>query len=43
MARRRFLAQLAGLPFLAWGAKAAEEKKVLKIMMRSSWGTEDGS
>ena len=43
MARRRFLSQLLGLPFLAWGAKAAEAKKVLKIMMRSSWGTEDAS
>ena len=43
MARRRFLSQLLGLPFLSWGARAAEPKKVLKIMMRSSWGTEDGS
>lgn len=41
MARRRFLSQLAGLPFLAFGAKVPESKKVLKIMMRSSWGTDD--
>jgi hypothetical protein len=37
MARRRFLSQLVGLPFLALGAKAQESKKVLKIVMRSSW------
>ena len=43
MARRRFLSQLVGLPFLALGAKAQESKKVLKIMMRSSWGTDDTS
>jgi predicted peroxiredoxin len=41
MARRRFLSQLVGLPFLALGAKAEEPKKTLKIMMRSSWGTDD--
>src|SRR5271170_2201341 len=41
MARRRFLSQLLGLPFLTLGAKAQESKKVLKIMMRSSWGTDD--
>jgi predicted peroxiredoxin len=41
MARRRFLSQLFGLPFLALGVKAAEPKKALKIMMRSSWGTDD--
>ena len=41
MARRRFLSQLVGLPFLALGAKAQESKKVLKIMMRSSWGTDE--
>jgi predicted peroxiredoxin len=41
MARRRFLSQLLGLPFLALGTKAQESKKVLKIMMRSSWGTDD--
>jgi predicted peroxiredoxin len=41
MARRRFLAQLAGLPFLAWGAKADEPKKSLKIMMKSAWGSDD--
>jgi hypothetical protein len=41
MARRRFLSQLVGLPFLALGTKAQESKRVLKIMMRSSWGTDD--
>jgi predicted peroxiredoxin len=46
MARREFLSQLLGLPFLALGtksqkAKAPETKKTLKIMMRSSWGTDD--
>jgi sulfur relay (sulfurtransferase) complex TusBCD TusD component (DsrE family) len=44
MARRKFLSQLLGLPFFALGATAAQEpKKVLKIMMRSSWGTDDPS
>ena len=41
MARRKFLAQLAGVPFLALGAKAQESKKTLKILMRSSWGSDD--
>jgi predicted peroxiredoxin len=41
MARRKFLSQLVGLPFLALGAKPQETKKTLKIMMRSSWGTDD--
>ena len=41
MARRRFLAQLAGLPFLALGTRAEESKKPLKIMMKSAWGTDD--
>ena len=41
MARRKFLSQLVGLPFLALGVKAEEPKKALKIMMRSSWGTDD--
>jgi predicted peroxiredoxin len=42
MARRKFLSQLLGLPFFALGATAAQEtKKILKIMMRSSWGTDD--
>jgi sulfur relay (sulfurtransferase) complex TusBCD TusD component (DsrE family) len=44
MARRKFLSQLLGLPFFALGATAAQEpKKVLNIMMRSSWGTDDPS
>jgi predicted peroxiredoxin len=43
MARRNFLAQLAGLPFLALGARAEEGKKTLKILMRSSWGTDDST
>jgi predicted peroxiredoxin len=41
MARRKFLSQLIGVPFLALGAKVQEAKKGLKIMMRSSWGTDD--
>src|SRR5260370_22976098 len=43
MARRQFLAQLLGLPFLSLGAQAAEEpkKKSLKIMMKSAWGSDD--
>lgn len=41
MARRQFLAQLMGLPFLSFGAKAEEPKKVLKIMMKSAWGSDD--
>jgi predicted peroxiredoxin len=41
MARRKFLSQLIGLPFLALGVKAEETKKPLKVMMRSSWGTDD--
>jgi len=41
MARRTFLSQLLGFPFLALGTKAPESKKPLKIMMRSSWGTDD--
>src|SRR3981081_917470 len=42
MARRRFLAQLLGLPFLSLGAKAEEpKKKALKIMMKSAWGSDD--
>ena len=41
MARRKFLSQLLGLPFLALGTQAQEPKKTLRIMMRSSWGTDD--
>ena len=41
MARRTFLAQLAGLPFLAFSAKAEDPKKSLKIMMKSAWGSDD--
>jgi len=40
MARRRFLAQLAGLPFLRF-VKADETKKQLKILMKGAWGPED--
>src|SRR5215469_3639083 len=39
--RRRFLSQLLSLPFLALGTKAQESKKTLRILMRSSWGTDD--
>ena len=41
MARRRFLASLAALPFLSFAAKAEEPKKSLKIMMKSAWGSDD--
>ncbi|MHB8485695.1 MAG: hypothetical protein ACYDCM_08195 [Candidatus Acidiferrales bacterium] len=41
MARRRFLAQLAALPFLALSTKAEESKKPLNIMMKGAWGTDD--
>ena len=41
MARRRFLASLAGLPFLSFTAKAQEPKKSLKVMMKSAWGSDD--
>jgi predicted peroxiredoxin len=41
MARRKFLAQLLGLPFFPLAAKAEEPKKALKIMMKSAWGTDD--
>jgi len=41
MARRRFLSQLMGLPFLAMGMKASEPKNSLKIMMKSAWGSDD--
>ena len=41
MARREFLAQLSALPFLAWGSKAEQPKKSLKIMMKSAWGPDD--
>jgi predicted peroxiredoxin len=41
MARRTFLAQLAGLPFFAFGVKAVESRRSLKIMMKSAWGPDD--
>lgn len=41
MARRKFLAQLAGLPFFALRTNAQEPKKPLKIMMKSAWGSDD--
>ena len=42
MARRQFLAQLMGLPFLASGGpRSQESKKPLKIMMKSAWGPDD--
>src|SRR5271154_1151869 len=43
MARRKFLSQLLTFPFLALGTKAQESKKTLRILMRSSWGTDDPS
>jgi len=41
MARRTFLAQLAGLPFFLRTAKAEEPKKPVKIMMKSAWDADD--
>src|SRR5277367_132341 len=41
MARRTFLAQLAGLPFLSLGTKPQESKKPLNIMMKGAWGPDD--
>ncbi len=41
MARRSFLAQLAGLPLLALRINAQEPKKTLKVMMKSAWGSDD--
>src|SRR5246127_2576648 len=42
MARRQFLAQLIGLPFLASGrASSQAPPKKLKIMMKSAWGPDD--
>jgi hypothetical protein len=41
MARRTFLAQLIGLPFISWGTKAEDSKRPLKIMMKSAWGPDD--
>lgn len=41
MARRQFLAQLLGLPFLSLRVNADEPKKTLKIMMKSAWGSDD--
>jgi predicted peroxiredoxin len=41
MARRRFLAELAALPFLALGMKAPETKRALNILMKGAWGPDD--
>src|SRR5215467_6962575 len=41
MARRNFLAQLAGLGFFLKSAKAEETKKPLRILMKSAWGPDD--
>jgi hypothetical protein len=41
IARRKFLAQLAALPFFAAGLKGQESKKPLNIMMKSAWGSDD--
>jgi len=41
MARRRFLAQLAGVPLLLHLGKTEEPKRQLKILMKSAWGAED--
>ncbi len=41
MARRRFFVQLLGLPFLSSSLKAEDSMKILKIMMKSAWGSDD--
>ena len=41
MARRTFLTQLAGLPFLALGQKAQGSKKPLNVLMKGAWGADD--
>jgi predicted peroxiredoxin len=41
MARRQFLTQLFGLPFLALGRVTQDSKRPLKIMMKSAWGPDD--
>lgn len=41
MARRKFLSQLAALPFLSFAGKTDEARKTLKIMMKSAWGSDD--
>jgi predicted peroxiredoxin len=43
MVRRQIFAKLAGLPLLALGVARAQaaEKKALKIMMKSAWGSDD--
>jgi predicted peroxiredoxin len=41
VARRQFLAQLFGLPFLSFGIPLQEPKKSLKIMIKSAWGSDD--
>ncbi len=43
MARRQFFRSLAAIPFLALSGAAQEEKKKLKIMMKSAWGSDDPS
>lgn len=40
--RRSFFTRLASVPFLAWQGKAAQSTRpVLKIMMKSAWGSDD--
>jgi len=43
--RRKLLSQLAWMPFFAFGRAPAQEpsktSKVLKIMMKSAWGSDD--
>lgn len=41
MARRKFLAQLAALPFLSGKTRMDETKKPLKILMKGAWGPDD--
>jgi len=42
MSRRSFLSQLAGMPLLGIFRPAAQaERKSLKVMMKSAWGSDD--
>jgi predicted peroxiredoxin len=42
MARRHFLSKLVALPFLAAAALSSQvNKKSLKILMKSAWGSDD--
>ena len=41
MARRSFLTQFAALPLLGMSALAQPQRKILNVMMKSAWGSDD--